>query len=78
MRINIVINDNTIRADIVEAVETAEKYNEIAFPTEEERECFINECADDVIYKYECYMNYVPNYDEIVLDAAKDAGYLVL
>ena len=75
MRINITINDETIRADVVDAVQFAEWDNFIGFPDDKARAEFIADVTDDIISKYEIYADYTPKYSEIVLDAAERDGY---
>lgn len=75
MRINITINDETIRADVVEAVQFAVWDDFIGFPDDKARAEFIDDVTDDIITKYEVYANYSPNYAETVLDAAERDGY---
>lgn len=75
MRINIVISDDTIRANVTDAVQFAEWDNFIGFPSDEARDEFIREATDDIISKYEVYADYKPNYAEAVLDLATMNGY---
>lgn len=75
MRIDIVINDDTIRANVADAVQFAEWDNFIGFPSDEARGEFIREVTDDIISKYEAYADYKPNYAEAVLDLAMLQGY---
>ena len=75
MRINIIINDETIRDEVKEAVQFSEWDNFIGFPGDAERQEFIDDVTDEIISKYEIYANYHPNYAETVLDAAEMAGY---
>ena len=75
MRINITINDETIRADVESAVQFAEWDNFLGFPNDAARDEFIDETTDEIISKYEIYANYHPDYAETVLDMAEMAGY---
>lgn len=75
MRINIIINDETIREEVKEAVQFAEWDNFIGFPDGAAREEFIDDVTDEIISKYEIYANYHPDYAETVLDAAEMNGY---
>jgi hypothetical protein len=75
MRIDIVINDDTIRANVADAVQFAEWDNFLSFPDDNARDEFISDVTDDIISKYEIYADYTPNYPEIVLDAAERDGY---
>ena len=58
MRINIIINDETIREEVKEAVQFAEWDNFIGFPDGAAREEFIDGVTDEIISKYEIYCNY--------------------
>lgn len=75
MRIDIVINDDTIRANVTDAVQFAEWDNFLVFPDDNARDEFISDVTDDIISKFEIYDDYMPNYYEIVLDAAERDGY---
>lgn len=75
MRIDIVINDDTIRANVTDAVQFAEWDNFLVFPDDNARDEFISDVTDDIISKFEIYDDYMPNYSEIVLDAAERDGY---
>lgn len=68
MRINIIINDETIRRDVSQAVENLFEDGEIDFVFESEKTEFISDCVDDVIEKYELYEYYSPNYEQVVRD----------
>ena len=65
MRIHIVINDETIKADIREEIEEMESLCEITFNSEGEREEFVDECFDEIASRCECYADYFPSYDKI-------------
>ena len=75
MRINIAINDDTIRQDVESAVSFAEWDNFIGFPDVDARETFIGNVTEDIISRYEVYPDYNPNYAETVLDMASLFGY---
>ena len=68
MRINIIINDETIRENIKETVETLEENEEIYFDFESEKTEFIDDCLDEICTKYETFETYSPNYENEVLD----------
>ena len=68
MRIDIRINDETIRKNIRWAVENAEQEEEIYFEFESERTEFMDDCMDEIIDKLELYDDFSLNYDMIVKD----------
>ena len=75
MRINITINDDTIRRDVKEAVDNYKEDFDFSFPSADAEEEFIEDCAESVIDKYEMYETYTPNYDDVVSDMLKIYGY---
>ena len=77
MRINITINDETIREEVESAVRFAEWNDFIGFPNDAARAEFIDDVTEDIISKYEVYADYSPNYAETVLDMAELNGYSV-
>lgn len=70
MRINIIINDQTIMDDIMTVIEDMEHDEEIAFKDENERSEFANDCLDEIASKIECYDDYFPTFER-VWDAVK-------
>ena len=76
MRINIVINDDTIEQDVIETLESIEEDCGIEFPNEEERNEFINDCVNVIIDKYEFYERYTPDYNDEIYELAKEFGYM--
>ena len=68
MRIDIRINDETIRKNIREAVENAEQEEEIYFEFESERTEFMDDCMNEITDKLELYDDFSPDYDMIVRD----------
>ena len=70
MRINITINDDTIRNDVTTAVYDLIDSDDIVIPENELSE-FINGLTETIIDKY-CYdPYYVPHYYDETLDMAK-------
>ena len=65
MRINIVINDQTIMDDILCVIEDMENDEEITFKDDQERQAFADECFDDIASKTECYSDYYPTWENI-------------
>ena len=68
MRINITINDETIRDMVSFAVQDLVEYEQIQFESEKVQEEFISDCAENIIDKFLAYANYYPNYENEVLD----------
>ena len=68
MRINIIINDETIRKDIEQTVCKLEEDDEIYFDFESEKNEFIDECLDEICTKYETIYNYSPDYRNEIID----------
>ena len=75
MRINIVINDETIERDVKRAVADLENSDEIYFTFETERTEFIEECIEEVISNYETRSDYSPNYENLVLEMYNENDY---
>ena len=65
MRINIVINDQTIMEDILFELESMEEDKEISFKDRQEREEFASDIFDEIASKVECYENYFPTWENI-------------
>ena len=70
MRINIVINDQTIMEDIMTAIADMERDEEITFQTDNERNEFANDCLDEIASRIECWDDYFPTFER-VWDAVK-------
>jgi len=75
MRINIVINDETIERDVKSAVADLENSDEIYFTFETERTEFIEECVEEVISNYEIRSDYSPSYESLVLEMYNESDY---
>lgn len=65
MRINIVINDQTIMEDILGELESMEEDKEITFNGKQEREEFASDIFDEIASKMECYADYFPTWENI-------------
>ena len=63
MRINIVINDQTVMEDILLVIEDMEQNEEITFQTDKERKEFADDCFDEIASKCECYSEYSPTWE---------------
>ena len=70
MRINIVINDQTIMEDLMTAIAGMERDEEITFQTDNERNEFANDCLDEIASRIECWDDYFPTFER-VWDAVK-------
>lgn len=70
MRINIVINDQTIMEDIMTVIADMERDEEISFQTDNERKEFADDCLDEIASKIECWEDYFPTFER-VWDAVK-------
>lgn len=77
MRIQITINDDTIRDDVVQTVEDMEQDGFIRFPADGDRAEFIADMTDCIIDKFLMYDDYMPNYHNEILDLADGFGYIV-
>ena len=75
MRINIVINDETIERDVKRAVDDLENEEEIYFTFESEKTEFIEMCVEEVISNYETRFDYSPNYESLVLEMYSENDY---
>lgn len=64
MRINIVINDQTIMDDIMTVIEDMEQNEEITFQTDKERKEFADDCFDEIASKCEYYAEYFPTWEK--------------
>ena len=65
MRINIVINDQTIMDDIMTVIADMERDEEITFQTDNERKEFADDCLDEIASKIECWEDYFPTWENI-------------
>lgn len=68
MRINITINDDTIRANVADAVAFLLEEEEINFGSDSEKDEFVSDCAENIIQKFMLYGEYFPNYENEVRD----------
>lgn len=75
MRINIIINDETIERDVKQAVSNLENDEEIYFTFESEKTEFIEMCVEEVISNYETRCDYSPNYENLVLEMYNENDY---
>ena len=75
MRINIIINDDTIERDVKKAVADLENDEEIYFTFESEKTEFIEMCVEEVISNYETRCDYSPNYESLVLEMYNESDY---
>ena len=75
MRINIIINDDTIERDVKKAVADLENDEEIYFTFESEKTEFIEMCVEEVISNYETRCGYSPNYENLVLEMYNENDY---
>lgn len=78
MRINIVINDQTIMEDIRLAIENLLEDNDIRFPSADAREEFEQECFDEIADTHENNSawdsSYLPTWD-MIQTKVQDAMY---
>ena len=79
-RISITINDDTIMDDVQLTIDYMLEDDEITFPNDEAREEFANDCADEIIDRYEdSWDDSIPDMEvirNIVYDNARVNGYL--
>ena len=75
MKIDIIINDNTIERDVKKAVSCLENDEEIYFTFESEKTEFIEMCVEEVISNYETRCDYSPNYESLVLEMYNENDY---
>lgn len=79
-RISITINDETILADVQLTIDYMLEDEEITFPNDEAREEFANDCAEEIIDRYEnSWDDSIPGMEairDIVYDNAEVNGYL--
>ena len=60
MRINITINDQTIRDDILYVIDRMIEDEEITFKDDLDYQEFADDCFDEIASKVECYDDYFP------------------
>lgn len=75
MKIDIIINDNTIERYVKKAVSCLENDEEIYFTFESEKTEFIEMCVEEVISNYETRCDYSPNYESLVLEMYNENDY---
>lgn len=75
MRINITINDDTIYEDVQDTIDSMLEYEEIEFPTRDDRYEFATEVTETIIDRYCNNPYYVPHYYDECLYLAKLYGY---
>lgn len=73
------VTDDSIRAHVLDRIAEAEDENWIAFPDDAARAEFVEECVENVIYRFETaddrmFMDDYFNGND-VLDLANDYGY---
>lgn len=79
MKIISQVTDESIRWNVLDAIEELEEDEVIQFPDDDARNDFINECVERIIDNYETYdhdpCGYTPNYEDEVCDLAVWDGY---
>ena len=74
MRIDIRINDETIKADVKEAVAMDEDNEYIKFPDATAKKEFIEEVVESIITKIEIYDEYFPSWKNVTDEMQNLAG----
>ena len=65
MRIEIIINDQTIMEDIQQEIDNMEEDNEISFKDEQERNEFADDCFEEIAQAYEWRESWMPTWENI-------------
>lgn len=73
--------DDMIRTNVIDAVEEAETYFDLQFPSQEKRAEFIDEVTSYIIWLRDDHATFEDTelrfyYDNIIMDAARDHGYM--
>ena len=79
MRINIVINDETVKNDIWWEIHNAQLREDMIQLDDSKQIEFEEDCLDEIASKMECYPDYIPTEErvkEVVYDLAERDGYL--
>lgn len=66
MRIEIIINDETIMGNIQYEIDNMLEDEEISFEDEQERQEFADDCLDEIVSKTECRPEYYPTWEAIL------------
>lgn len=75
MKINIIVNDDTIERNVKKSIFDLENDEEIYFTFESEKTEFIEMCVEEVISNYETRCDYSPNYENLVLEMYNENDY---
>lgn len=73
--------DDMIRTNVIDATEEAETYFDLQFPSQGKRADFIDEVTNYIIWQRDNHATFEDVelrffYDNIVMDAARDHGYM--
>lgn len=73
------VTTDDVKYYIIRELDDLESNGDIEFEDDSQREDFINECIEEVVYRWEMQddkLDYIPNWGDVVYDNAEANGLL--